>query len=104
MDELQSTAETLMNHASRSCIIKDVFCEDMYLFVMFRNTTNVYRKLISVFFPCYVFMFQSSYRYMGKDFPILLESIRDKVFRFARRNLNDPEDARNAVQDVFGKM
>lgn len=41
---------------------------------------------------------------MEKEFPILFESIRDKVFRFARRILNDPEDARDTVQDVFEKM
>jgi RNA polymerase sigma-70 factor (ECF subfamily) len=41
---------------------------------------------------------------MEKEFPIIFESIRDKVFRFATRILNDPEDARDAVQDVFEKM
>ena len=55
MNELQSPAETSIYRVSNSCNIKDVICEDMYLFVRFRHATDICKKLISVFLPMLCF-------------------------------------------------
>ncbi len=41
---------------------------------------------------------------MDKEFPISVDALRNKIFRFARRMLYDAEDARDIVQDVFEKI
>ena len=41
---------------------------------------------------------------MSKEFNIHFISIKDKIFRFALKILNNHEDAQDAVQDVFEKL
>lgn len=41
---------------------------------------------------------------MSKDFNIQIASIKDKVFRFARKILDSHEDAQDVVQDLFVKL
>ncbi len=41
---------------------------------------------------------------MDKEFSISFDTLRNKVFRFASRMLQNKEDARDIVQDVFEKI
>lgn len=41
---------------------------------------------------------------MNQEFSIQFKSFRDKVFRFAKSIVNDHEDAKDIVQDLFEKL
>lgn len=41
---------------------------------------------------------------MSKNFHIQFSTIKDKAFRFAKKMLNNHEDAQDAVQDLFEKL